>query len=57
MKENFRLFFSILWLIATGCVLASIFLIVFTWGDHLNYLYASLAVWAVATAGAIITAL
>ena len=57
MKENIRLFFSILWLVATGCVLASVFLIIFTWGGHLNYLYISLAVWAVATAGAIITAL
>ncbi len=57
MYENFRLFFSILWLVATGCLVATIFIVIISWGGHLNYLYTALGVWVVASIGAIVTSL
>ena len=57
MYENFRLFFSILWLVASGCLLASIFIVIITWGGHLDYLYTAIAVWVIASVGAIVTSL
>ena len=57
MYENARLFFSILWLAATGCLFASILVVIFTWGGYLEYLYAALVIWSIATFGAIVTSL
>ena len=57
MYENFRLFFSILWLVASGCLLASIFIVIVTWGGHVDFLYTSAIAWVVATIGAIVTSL
>lgn len=57
MYENFRLVFSIIWLIATACVLASALAFIFTWGDYLEFLYISVAVWCIATLGAIVTSI
>ena len=57
MYENIRLFFSILWLVASGCLLASIFIVIVTWGGHFDYLYTAAAVWVIASIGAIVTSL
>lgn len=56
MYENLRLFFSILWLAATGCLLATIFIVIVTWGN-LDYFYTALVVWIIASLGAIVTSL
>ena len=45
MYENFRLVFSILWLVATGALLATLFVVVITWGGHLDYFYAAAVTW------------
>jgi hypothetical protein len=57
MYENFRLAFSVIWLIATACVLASALAFIFTWGGYLDFLYISVAVWCISTLGAIVTSL
>jgi len=55
MYENFRLFFSILWLAACGCVFASALAVLVSWGGYLDYLYASIAMWCIATIGTVVT--
>ncbi len=55
MKENFRLLFSILWIIATGSIVAGVFLNIVTWGGYMEYLFVSIAVWGVSTIGTIVT--
>ena len=57
MYENFRVFFSILWFVSFGCSVASLLAVVVSWGGYLEYLYASLILLGVATAGAIVTSL
>ena len=57
MYENFRLFFSILWLAATGCLLAAGFVVLVTWGGYLDYFYSVLGIWCIATVGTIATSL
>lgn len=55
MKDNFRLMFSIVWLIASGAVFATAWMVLISWGGYLDYLYASVATWCVATIGTIVT--
>ena len=57
MRENFRLVFSLLWLAATGCLLASVLAFIFTWGGYLQYVEISAAVWVIVSIGAIVTSL
>ena len=57
MYENARLFFSITWLVATGCLLAAGLAVLLTWGDFLQYLYVAALVWGIATIGAVVTSL
>lgn len=57
MYENVRLFFSILWLAATGSLVASMCAFIFTWGGFVDYLSASALVWVFASIGAIVTSL
>lgn len=57
MYENLRLFFSFLWLAALGCAIASGLAVLVSWGGYTEYLYASLAAFAIATAGTLVTSL
>ncbi len=57
MIENLRLFFSILWLVMTGCLLASILAWIITWGGYTDYVYTAAALWVIASIGAIYTSL
>ena len=57
MYENLRAFFSILWLIALGATFATGLAFIVSWGGYTEYLYASLAVLAVSTAGVLLTSL
>ena len=57
MYENLRVFFSIVWLVATGCLLASLLAFAVTWGDFREYLIASIAIWCIASFGAVYTSL
>ncbi|MFZ2887150.1 MAG: hypothetical protein WA021_05015 [Minisyncoccia bacterium] len=57
MNENLRLFFSVLWFISFGCAIAALCAVVVSWGDHTEFLYASLALVAISSVGAIITSL
>lgn len=57
MYENFRLFFSVIWLIATASLVASVLAFIFTWGGYLDFLYISVAAWCISTLGAIVTSL
>lgn len=56
MKDNFRVFFSIIWLIATTLMVATGFIVLLTWGEYLPYFYTTIVVWCIATIGAIVTA-
>ena len=57
MYENFRLFFSILWLVASGCLLAAGFAVLISWGSYLDYFYSVLGIWCIASVGAVVTSL
>lgn len=57
MKDNLRLFFSLMWFVAVGCTAASLFAVVISWGGYLEYFVAALIALAVTTAGSIITSL
>jgi hypothetical protein len=57
MKDNIRFYGSIVWLIITGCLVASAFMVLITWGDHLQYLYASAVIWIIASVVTLIASL
>lgn len=57
MIPNLRIFFSLLWIASTGCLLASVLAFVFTWGSYFDYLLWSAAFWGIATLGTIATSL
>ena len=49
MRENFRLFFSVLWFVSTGCAFAGLLAFVLTWGGYATFFYWSVGVWVVST--------
>jgi hypothetical protein len=55
MKENLRVFFSILWLIGVGASLATGLAVLATWGSYVDYFLGSLVLLAGATAATIAT--
>jgi hypothetical protein len=58
MRENFRLAFSIAWIVATGACFALALLMLFTWNfEYLPYLYAGLAVWCISSIGTVVTSI
>ncbi len=57
MRDNARFYLSMLWLVLTGCVVASALIVLITWGDHTELLFASLGAWVFATAGTILLSL
>ncbi len=57
MKENLRLFFSILWLLSLGFSFAFGLAVLVTWGSNAEYFMAALMLLVVATTGMFFTSL
>jgi hypothetical protein len=56
MRENARLFFSLLWVVSTCTSFALGLLLLFTWNEnYLQYFYAALIIWGAATIGTVVT--
>jgi len=57
MKEHFRVFFSVLWLLSAGVFFTSGLVLLLTWGSYAEYFFWSLGLLAAATLGTLITSL
>lgn len=57
MYENARVFFVVLWYLASGCLFAMAVLNLVTWGGYLEYLLAAGIVWGAAMLGTIVTSI
>ena len=57
MDENIRLVFSLVWFVALGCTFAGIFLVLFTWGAHWDFLLGSALALAASTGIIVATSL
>lgn len=57
MKDNLRLAFSVIWLIAFTCSLAAAVVFILTWGGHVDFLASSLVVLGISTLIVILTSL